>query len=304
MALNRADFRKQLQEGLNVVFGMAYKSYPEEWRGFFAVNTSKKAFEEDVLMAGFGAAPTKDEGSAVEYDEGAESYVARYNHETIALAFAITEEAEEDGLYGALGAKYAKALARSLQHTKEVKGSNVLNNGFSSSYLGGDNVALFATNHPLWGGGTQSNKFSTPADISEASLEAALIQIGDWVDERGIPIAVQAQSIVIPTELQFIAERILKSPYRSGTGDNDANAMKNMGSFPKGVKINHRLTDADAWFIITDCPDGLKHMVRKKVSRGIEGDFETGNMRYKARERYSFGWSDYRGAFGTEGADT
>jgi len=170
--------------------------------------------------------------------------------------------------------------------------------------LGGDNVALFATNHPLWGGGTQSNKFSTPADISEASLEAALIQIGDWVDERGIPIAVQAQCIVIPTELQFIAERILKSPYRSGTGDNDANAMKNFGSFPKGVKINHRLTDADAWFIITDCPDGLKHMVRKKVSRGLEGDFETGNMRYKARARYSFGWSDYRGAFGTEGADT
>ncbi len=304
MALNRADFRKQLQEGLNVVFGMAYKSYPEEWRGFFAVNTSKKAFEEDVLMAGFGAAPVKGEGAGVEYDEGAESYVARYNHETIALAFAITEEAEEDGLYGALGAKYAKALARSLQHTKEVKGSNVLNNGFSGSYLGGDNVALFATNHPLWGGGTQSNKFSTPADISEAALEAALIQIGDWVDERGVPIAVQAQSIVIPTELQFVADRILNSPFRSGTGDNDLNSIKNKGSFPKGVKINHRLTDADAWFIITDCPDGLKHMVRKKVSRGLEGDFETGNMRYKARERYSFGWSDYRGAFGTEGADT
>jgi len=303
MALNRSQFRKQLQEGLNVVFGMAYKSYPEEWRGFFEVNTSKKAFEEDVLMAGFGAAPIKGEGSAVEYDEGAESFVARYNHETIALAFAITEEAEEDGLYGALGAKYAKALARSLQHTKEVKGSNVLNNGFSSSYLGGDGVALFSASHPLWGGGNQSNLLATPADISEASLEAALIQLGDWVDERGIPIAVQAQCIVIPTDLQFIAERILKSPYRSGTGDNDANAMKNMGSFPKGVKINHRLTDADAWFIITDCPDGLKHMVRKKVSRGIEGDFETGNMRYKARERYSFGWSDYRGAFGSAGAD-
>lgn len=302
MALNRADFRKQLQEGLNVVFGMAYKSYPEEWRGFFAVNTSKKAFEEDVLMAGFGAAPVKGEGAGIEYDEGAESYVARYNHETIALAFSITEEAEEDGLYGALGAKYAKALARSLQHTKEVKGSNVLNNGFSASFPGGDNVALFATNHPLWGGGTQSNKFATPADISEASLEAALIQIGDWVDERGIPIAVVADCIVIPTELQFIAERILNSPYRSGTGDNDVNAIKTTGKFSKGVKINHRLTDADAWFIITDCPDGLKHMVRKKVSRGIEGDFETGNMRYKARERYSFGWSDYRGAFGSEGA--
>jgi hypothetical protein len=303
MALNRADFRKQLQEGLNAVFGMAYKSYPEEWRGFFAVNTSRKAFEEDVLMAGFGAAPTKGEGSAVEFDEGAESYVARYNHETIALAFAITEEAEEDGLYGALGSKYAKALARSLQHTKEVKGSNILNNGFSASFPGGDNVSLFSTAHPLWGGGTQSNKLATPADISEASLEEALIQISDWVDERGIPIAVMAECIVIPTELQFIAERILASPYRSGTGDNDVNALKTMGMLPKGVKINHRLTDADAWFIITDCPDGLKHMVRKKVSRGIEGDFDTGNMRYKARERYSFGWSDYRGAFGSEGAD-
>jgi len=302
MALNRADFRKQLQEGLNAVFGMAYKSYPEEWRGFFQVSTSKKAFEEDVLMAGFGAAPVKGEGAGVEYDEGAESFVARYNHETIALAFAITEEAEEDGLYGALGSKYAKALARSLQHTKEVKGSNILNNGFSGSYIGGDGVALFSTAHPLWGGGTQSNKLATPADISEASLEAALIQIGDWVDERGIPIAVQAKCIVIPTELQFIAERILNSPYRSGTGDNDVNAMKTKGAFPGGVKINHRLTDADAWFIVTDCPDGLKHMVRKKVSRGIEGDFETGNMRYKARERYSFGWSDYRGAFGSEGA--
>jgi hypothetical protein len=303
MALNRADFRKQLQEGLNVVFGMAYKSYPEEWRGLFAVNSSRKAFEEDVLMAGFGAAPVKGEGSGVEYDEGAESYVARYNHETIALAFSITEEAEEDGLYGALGAKYAKALARSLQHTKEVKGSNILNNGFDSDFVGGDNVSLFATNHPLWGGGTQSNKLATPADISEASLEESLIQISDWVDERGIPIAVMAECLVIPTELQFIAERILASPYRSGTGDNDVNALKSMGMLPKGVKINHRLTDADAWFIITDCPDGLKHMVRKKVSRGIEGDFETGNMRYKARERYSFGWSDYRGGFGSEGAD-
>jgi hypothetical protein len=303
MALNRADFRKQLQEGLNTVFGMAYKSYPEEWRGFFAVNTSRKAFEEDVLMAGFGAAPVKGEGSAVEYDEGAESFVARYNHETIALAFAITEEAEEDGLYGALGSKYAKALARSLQHTKEVKGSNILNDGFDAAFPGGDGVSLFSTAHPLWGGGTQSNKLATPADISEASLEESLIQIGDWVDERGIPIAVMAECIVIPTELQFIVERILNSPYRSGTGDNDLNAMKSMGSFPKGIKINHRLTDADAWFIVTDCPDGLKHMVRKKVSRGIEGDFETGNMRYKARERYSFGWSDYRGAFGSEGAD-
>jgi hypothetical protein len=268
----------------------------------FVVENSNKAFEEDVLMAGFGAAPVKGEGSTIAYDEGAESYVARYNHETIALAFAITEEAEEDGLYGSLGSKYAKALARSLQHTKEVKGSNVLNNGFSASYPGGDGVALFSTSHPLWGGGTQSNKLATPADLSEASLEAALIQIADWVDERGIPIAVMAKCLVIPTDLKYIAQRIVASPLRSGTGDNDINAMKNLGDLPEGVKVNHRLTDADAWFLITDCPDGLKHMVRKKVSRGIEGDFETGNMRYKARERYSFGWSDYRGAFGSEGA--
>jgi len=303
MALNRADFRKQLQEGLNAVFGMAYKSYPEEWRGFFVVNTSRKAFEEDVLMAGFGAAPVKGEGAGIEYDEGAESYVARYNHETIALAFSITEEAEEDGLYGALGAKYAKALARSLQHTKEVKGSNVLNNGFDTNFPGGDTKPLFSATHALWGGGTQSNLLATPSDIAEASLETALIQISDWVDERGIPIAIQALCLVIPTDLQFITERILAGEYRSGTSDNDPNALKTLGMFPQGVKINHRLTDADAWFIYTDCPDGLKHMVRKKVSRGIEGDFETGNMRYKARERYSFGWSDYRGAFGTAGAD-
>ena len=304
MALNRSDFRKQLQQGLNTVFGMEYKQYPEEWRGLFTVSSSGKAFEEDVLMAGFGAAPVKGEGAGVEYDEGAESFVARYNHETIALAFAITEEAEEDGLYGALGAKYAKALARSLQHTKEVKGANVLNNGFSSSFIGGDNVSLFSTSHPLWGGGTQSNKLATPADISEASLEEAFIQIADWVDERGIPTAITAKCLVIPTELQFIAERILKSANRSGTSDNDVNAIKSMGMLPGGVKVNHRLTDADAWFLITDCPDGLKHMVRKKVSRGIEGDFETGNMRYKARERYSFGWSNYRGGFASEDAAT
>ena len=302
MALNRADFRKQLQEGLNTVFGMAYKSYAEEWRGIFKVETSAKAFEEDVLMAGLGAAPVKGEGAPVEYDEGAESYVARYNHETIALAFAITEEAEEDGLYGALGAKYAKALARSLQHTKEVKGSNILNNGFSASFLGGDGVSLFSTAHPLWGGGTQSNKLATPADLSEAAIEEAMIQIADWVDERGIPIAVMAECLIIPTDLMFIAERILKSSGRPGTADNDLNALKSKGAFPQGVKVNHRLTDPDAWFIITDCPDGLKHFVRKKVSRGVEGDFETGNMRYKARERYSFGWSDYRGAFASEGA--
>lgn len=301
MAMNRANFRKQLQEGLNTVFGMAYKSYPEEYRAIFDVSNSRKAYEEDVLMAGLGAAPSKAEGAGVSYDEGAESFVSRYQHETIALAFSITEEAVEDGLYGNLGAKYAKALARSLQHSKEVKGANILNNGFSSSFLGGDGVSLFNASHPLWAGGVLANTFSTQADLSEASLEEALITIHDWVDERGIPIAADAVSLCIPTDLQFIAERIVKSPYRSGTGDNDVNAIKNMGMISKGVAVNHRLTDSDAWFLKTDCPDGLKHMVRTKVKRGMEGDFESGNMRYKARERYSFGWSDYRGAFGSSG---
>jgi len=301
MAMNRSNFRKQLQEGLNTVFGMAYKSYPEEWRQIFEVENSSKAYEEDVLMAGLGAAPVKAEGGGVSYDEGAESYVSRYNHETIALAFSITEEAVEDGLYGNLGSKYAKALARSMQHTKEVKGANILNNAFSGS-TGGDGVVLCSTAHPLWAGGTLANTFTTQADLSEASLEEALITIHDWTDERGIPVAVDAKRLIIPTDLQFIAERILRSPYRSGTGDNDINAMKNMGFFSGGVAVNHRLTDADAWFIVTDCPDGLKHMQRVKLKRGMEGDFESGNMRYKTRERYSFGWSDWRGVFGSSGA--
>lgn len=302
MAMTRNQFRKQLQEGLNAVFGMAYRSYPEEWRKIFEVNNSRKAYEEDVLMAGLGAAPVKSEGGGVTYDEGAESYVARYNHETIALAFSITEEAVEDGLYGNLGSKYAKALARSMQHTKDVKGANILNQGFNASFPGGDGVALFSTAHPLWAGGTLANTFVTQADISEASLEEAIITVDDWVDERGIPIAVAIKRLVVPTDLQFIAERILKSPYRSGTGDNDINAMKSMGMVSGGCSVNHRLTDPDAWFLITDCPDGLKHMKRTNVKRGMEGDFESGNMRYKTRERYSFGWSDWRGAFASSGS--
>jgi hypothetical protein len=304
MAMNRAQFRKQLQDGLSTVFGLTYKRHKEQWKSIFKVETSIKAFEEDVLIVGLGAAPVKNEGGTVAYDEGAESWVARYNHETIALAFAITEEAEEDGLYGSIGAKYAKCLARSLQHTKEVKGSNILNNGFSSSFVGGDDVALFATNHPLWGGGTQSNKLATPADLSEASLEEAFIQIGDWVDDRGIPVDISAKKLIIPTDLQFTAERLLASTSRPGTADNDVNAIKSTGALPGGYETNRRLTDPDAWFIITDCEDGLKHMVRKKVTRKIEGDFETGNARFRARERYSFGWSDYKGSFGSEGAAT
>jgi len=301
MAMNRAKFRKQLQEGLNTIFGMEYKRYPEEWKQIFEVKKSNKAYEEDVQLVGLGAAQVKGEGAGVAYDEGAEGYVSRAVHETIALAFAITEEAVEDGLYGDLGAKYAKALARSLQHTKEVKGAAVLNNGFSSSFPGGDAVALFSTAHPLWAGGTLSNTFATQADLSEAALEEALIQISEWTDDRGIPIAAMPKKLIIPTELQFIAERILKSPYRSGTSDNDVNALKSMGLVAGGASVNHRLTDPDAWFLMTDVPGGLTHFARTKVKRGMEGDFESGNMRYKARERYSFYWKEWRGAFGSSG---
>lgn len=301
MAMNRADFRKQLQEGLNAIFGLEYRRYPEEWREIFDIETSMKAFEEDVLLAGFAGAPVKPEGEGVAYDQGAESYVARYTHETIALAFAITEEAEEDGLYGSLGAKYSKALARSLQHTKEVKGANILNNGFDTNFSGGDGVPLFSANHPQFGGGVQSNVLATPADLSEAALEQAAIDISEFDDDRGIPLAAQIRKLIIPTELQFVATRILMSPYRTNTGDNDISAIYQLGTIGEGFCVNHRLTDPDSWFLKTDVPDGLKHFVRKKVSRGIEGDFETGNLRYKARERYSYGWSNWRGAFASAG---
>lgn len=297
MVMNRNQFRKQLQEGLNAIFGLEYRRYPEEWRDIFDIETSMKAFEEDVLLAGFGAAPVKPEGEGVAYDEGGESYVARYTHETIALAFAITEEAEEDGLYGSLGSKYSKALARSLQHTKEVKGADICNNGFSASFLGGDGVSLFSASHPQYGGGTQANLLSTPADLAEASLEQSALDISELDDDRGIPLAAQIRKLIIPTELQFVATRILMSPYRTASAENDISAIYTLGTVGDGFTVNHRLTDSANWFLKTDVPDGLKHFVRKKVSRGLEGDFETGNLRYKARERYSFGWSDWRGAF-------
>lgn len=302
MVMNRNTFKKQLQEGLNTVFGLEYRRYPEEWRAAFEVGNSNKAYEEDVLLAGLAGAPVKAEGAPVTYDAGGEAYTSRYVHETIALAFAITEEAEEDNLYGDIGAKYARALARSMQHTKEVKGAAIFNNGFNASYPGGDGVALFSASHPLWGGGTQSNTFATQADLSETSLEEALIAISKWVDDRGIPVAIRGLRLVLPPDLQFIAERILASSQRPGSADNDINALKSKGMIPGGAHEMHRLTDPDAWFIVTDAMDGLKHMVRKSIQRGIEGDFETGNMRYKARERYSFGWSDHRGAFGSSGA--
>ncbi len=301
MAMNRADFRKQLQEGLNAVFGMEYKRYPEEWRALFDIERSMKAFEEDVLLAGFAGAPVKPEGEGIAYDDGAESYVARYTHETIALAFAITEEAEEDGLYGSLGSKFARALARSMQHSKEVKGANIFNNGFDVLFPGGDGVPLYSAAHPQFGGGTQSNTLATPADLAEASLEQAAIDISEFDDDRGIPLAAQITKLAVATENQFTATRILMSPYRTNTGDNDISAIYTLGTVGDGFCVNHRFTDADAWFLRTDCPDGLKHFVRKKISRGIEGDFETGNLRYKTRERYVFGWSDWRGSYGSPG---
>ena len=274
----------------------------EESVGCFDIEGSNKAEEQDALITGFGAAPVKPEGSAVSYDEGREGWSARYVHETIALAFAITEEAIEDNLYFKLGPKYSKALARAMQHTKEVKGAAIFNNAVTAGYTGGDGKVLLATDHPLQGGGTASNKLATPADLSETSLEDILIQIRKTVDDRNVPISLQAKCLVLPPDLQFVDARLLRSVLRPGTGDNDINAVRSLGMFKEESKIVTRLSDADAWFVKTTCPDGLKHMRRKKISRKREGDFETGNMRYKARERYSFGWTDWRGVFGSEGA--
>jgi hypothetical protein len=299
--MNRALFYKELQEGLNTIFGRSYKRHPEIWRQFYEVVSSNKAFEEEVMSIGFGIAPVKAEGAGVDYDDGADSYVARYEHVTIALAFAITEEAEEDGLYGSLGARYAKALANSLQETKEVRGHAVINNGFSAAVPGGDGVSLFNTSHPLFAGGVLSNTLATPADLSEASLEDATNQIGYWTDDRGLQINPQIKKLLIPTALRQVAYRLLESPYRPGTGDNDKNWINGMNQFPGGTIVSPYLTDTDQWTILTDVEDGLKHFVRKKISRGMEGDFETGNTRYKARERYSFGFSDWRAAFSSAG---
>ena len=301
MALNRALFTKQLNLGLNTVFGMEYDRYPEQWRSLYSTEQSMKAFEEDVQMIGFGAAPTKAEGAMISYDSGREGFVSRYVHETVALAFAITEEAEEDGLYGSLGAKYARALARSMQHTKEIKGANIFNNATTTS-LGGDGQALLDGSHPLGGGGTASNILATPADLSETSLETLLVQISQAVDDRSIPIALSGRKLAVPPGLIFIAERIIKSNLRPGTADNDINAMRNMGMIPEGVVVNQRFTNPDQYFILTDCPDGMKHFVRSPIKKAVEGDFESGNLRYKCRERYSFGFTDWRGVYGSEGA--
>jgi hypothetical protein len=299
--MNRATFRRQLEEGLNAVFGLRVERYEQEWPHLFEVEESDKAYEEDVFEMGFGAAPEKAEGGAVAYDEGRELWVSQYYHRTVALAFAITEEAEEDGLYGSLASKYAQQLAVSMVHTKEVNAANVFNNGFNAAFPGGDGQPLFSTVHPLGGGGTLANTFTSQADLSEAALESAAIAISQWTDDRGLNIAAQIRKLAIPTSLQFDAVRILHTMTRQGTADNDINAMYKLATIPDGICINHRFTDQNAFYLLTDVPDGLKHFRRVGLQRGIEGDFETGNVRYKVRERYSEGWSNWRGVFGTSG---
>tara|TARA_R100001377_G_scaffold65358_1_gene40750 strand:- start:780 stop:1676 length:897 start_codon:yes stop_codon:yes gene_type:complete len=297
--MNRAQFAKMLEPGLNTLFGLEYDSYPPEYSAVFSANSSQKAYEEDVLLEGFGAAPVKNEGASVSYDSASQQWTARYQHETVALAFSITEEAEEDGLYGSIAARYAKALARSMASTKEIKAANVLNN--STSTAGGDGVSLLNTAHPTRSG-NQSNTLATAADLSETSLEQILIQIADMKDDRGLRIAAQGQMLVIPTAYSFVAERLLESQLRTGTADNDINAIRSGGYLPKGYHVMRRLTDSDSFYVATDVPDGLKHFQRSALKKGMEGDFETGNVRYKVRERYSFGFTDWRGIFGTEGA--
>mgnify|MGYP003650761864 FL=1 len=299
--MNRAQFAKMLEPGLNTLFGLEYDSYPPEYSAVFSSNSSNKAFEEDVLLQGFGSAPTKDEGAAISYDTGSQQWTARYQHETVALAFSITEEAEEDGQYGSIASRYTKALARSMSSTKEIKAANVLNNAQTAGFTGGDGVVLLSASHPTTNG-LQSNVLATAADLSETSLESILIQISDMKDDRGLRIAAQGTQLIIPTAYTFVAERLLESQLRTGTADNDINAIKSGGYLPKGYHIMRRLTDSDAFFVQTDVPDGMKMFQRSPMKKGMEGDFETGNVRYKVRERYSFGVTDWRGIFGTEGA--
>ena len=302
MAISRAQLLKELLPGLNALFGMEYARYGEEHKEIYESETSERSFEEETKLSGFSAAPVKNEGSAIAYDNAQEAWTTRYNHETIALGFSITEEAVEDNLYDSLSARYTKSLARAMAYTKQVKAANVLNNGFSSSYPGGDNVALFSNAHPLVSGGTNSNIPSTAADLNETSLEAAVIQIAAWTDERGLLIAAKPKKLVVPPSLQFVATRLLETSLRVGTNDNDVNAIKNNGSIPEGYTINHFLTDNNAWFLTTDVPNGMKHFVRTPLSNSMDGDFDTGNVRYKSRERYSFGWSDPLGMYGSQGA--
>ena len=302
MAISRAQLAKELEPGLNALFGLEYKQYENQHAEIFDTENSDRAFEEEVMLGGFGTANTKAEGAAVGYDDAQESFTARYTHETIALAFSITEEAVEDNLYDRIATRYTKALARSMANTKQIKAANVLNNGFSSSYTGGDSVELFSSAHVSISSSSNRNELSTASDLSETSLEQALIDIAAFKDERGLKVAARGMKLIIPSALQFTAERLMKSAQRVGTADNDINAVKSMGMVPQGYTVNNFLTDTDAWFIKTDVPNGMKHMVRAPIKTAMEGDFDTGNMRYKARERYSFGWSDWRGIFGSEGA--
>ena len=302
MAISRAQLLKELLPGLNALFGLEYARYGEEHREIYETETSERSFEEETKLSGFSAAPVKNEGSAIRYDNGQEAWTARYNHETIALGFSLTEEAIEDNLYDSLSARYTKALARAMSYTKQVKAAAVLNNGFSASYVGGDGVSLFSNAHPLVSGGTNSNIPATNADLNETSLEAAVIQISQWTDERGLLIAARPKKLVVPPALQFVATRLLETELRVGTNDNDINAIKNNGSVSEGYTINHFLTDSNAWFLTTDVPNGMKHFVRTPLQNSMDGDFDTGNVRYKARERYSFGWSDPLGMYGSQGA--
>jgi hypothetical protein len=304
MAISRAQLLKELLPGLNALFGLEYKRYGEEHKEIYETEKSERSFEEETKLSGFSAAPVKNEGSAIAYDNAQEAFTARYNHETIALGFSITEEAIEDNLYDSLSGRYTKALARAMAYTKQVKAASILNNGFTNSaqYYGGDGVPLFSTQHPLVSGGVNSNRPTTPADLNETSLENAVIQIAAWTDERGLLIAAMPRKLIIPPALQFVATRLLETNLRVGTNDNDVNALKNNGSIPEGYAINHYLTDTNAWFLTTDVPNGMKHFERMPLQNSMDGDFDTGNVRYKARERYSFGWSDPLGMYGSPGA--
>jgi hypothetical protein len=302
MAISRAQLLKELLPGLNALFGLEYARYGEEHKEIYETETSERSFEEETKLSGFSAAPVKNEGSAIAYDNAQEAWTARYNHETIAMGFSITEEAVEDNLYDSLSSRYTKALARAMAYTKQVKAAYVLNQGFNSGVTYGDGVSLFNTAHPLISGGTNSNRPSVAADLNETSLENAVIQIAAWTDERGLLIAAKPKKLIIPPALQFVATRLLETSLRVGTADNDINAIKNNGSIPDGYAINHWLTDTNAWFLTTDVPNGLKHFVRTPLQNSMDGDFDTGNVRYKARERYSFGVSDPLGVYGSPGA--
>ena len=302
MAISRQQLAKELEPGLNALFGLEYQNYENQHADIFDIENSDRAFEEEVMLSGFANAAVKSEGAAVTFDNANETFTSRYTHETVALAFAITEEAIEDNLYDKISTRYTKALARSMANTKQIKAANVLNNGFSSSFPGGDGKELFATDHPTVSAGDLANELATSADLSETSLEQAMIDIAAFKDERGLKIAARGLKLIIPSELQFTAERIMKSPARVGTSDNDLNALASKGMIPQGYVVNNFLTDTDAFFIKTDVPNGMKMFNRAGIKTAMEGDFDTGNVRYKARESYSFGFSDWRGMFGSPGA--